>query len=280
MIIYGLLTESDIGKLFISGIIPGIIGVLFYLLAITIYVHLYPHNAPKTKRSLPLKRSDITGVIAVTTLFLVIIIGIYGGIFTPTEAAGVGALISLLLSAARGKLTLKNFYDACLDTAQTTAMIFALVIGAEIFSNFINFAGLPDALLIWISGLDVGPFVVVFIILLIYILLGAVLESLSMILLTVPIFYPLVLSLDFGNSFLASEFSVTVWFGILVIVVTEISLISPPIGLNVFVLRSVLNDVPLATIFKGIFPFWIADLLRLSLLFLFPIFSVFFIHSP
>jgi TRAP-type C4-dicarboxylate transport system permease large subunit len=149
-------------------------------------------------------------------------------------------------------------------------MIFALIIGAEVFSNFISYAGLPDAILAWVSGLNVGPFAVILALVLIYIILGAVLESLSMILLTVPIFYPLILSLDFGAGWLGDPENVTIWFGILVVVVTEISLISPPIGLNVFVLRSVLRDVPITTMFRGILPFWAADLCRLAVIICIP----------
>lgn len=255
MIIHGLITQADIGKLFLAGILPGLMGVGFYLLTVSIVVRLRPQSAPSEGTVLPVSRADINGVIAVVSLFLVIMVGIYGGIFTPSEAAAIGAIVSLLIALARRSLTVENLFEACKDTARTTAMIFALIIGAEIFSNFINFAGLPDAILAWVSGMDIGPFAVIIVIMLVYIVLGAVLESLSMILLTVPIFFPLVLSLDFGSTWLATDAAVTIWFGILVVVVTEISLISPPIGLNVFVLRSVLRDVPITTIFRGVLPF-------------------------
>ena len=274
MIIYGLITEADIGKLFIAGILPGLLGVCFYLLTVAIVVRLRPGDAPAEAGLAPISRSDINGVIAVVSLFLVIIVGIYGGIFTPSEAAAIGAIVSLIIAMARRALTWRNLFAACVETTRTTAMIFALIIGAEVFSNFINFAGLPDAILTWVSGLNVGPFVVILVIMLVYVVLGAVLESLSMILLTVPIFYPLVLSLDFGSTWLATDGAVTIWFGILVVVVTEISLISPPIGLNVFVLRSVLRDVPITTIFRGVLPFWLADLLRLAVLMALPAVSL------
>ena len=276
MIIYGLITEADIGKLFLAGILPGLMGVGFYLLTVAIVVRLRPESAPSEGNVLPVSRADINGVIAVVSLFLVIMIGIYGGIFTPSEAAAIGAIVSLLIALGRRSLNVKNLFEACKDTARTTAMIFALIIGAEIFSNFINFAGLPDAILAWVSGMDIGPFAVIIVIMLVYVVLGAVLESLSMILLTVPIFYPLVLSLDFGSTWLATDAAVTIWFGILVVVVTEISLISPPIGLNVFVLRSVLRDVPITTIFRGVLPFWGADLVRLAVLIALPAVSLVF----
>ncbi|MFT5866463.1 MAG: tripartite ATP-independent transporter DctM subunit [Gammaproteobacteria bacterium] len=276
MIIYGLITQADIGKLFLAGILPGLMGVGFYLITVSIVVRLRPQSAPSEGTVLPVSRADINGVIAVVSLFLVIMVGIYGGIFTPSEAAAIGAIVSLLIALGRRSLTVENLFEACKDTARTTAMIFALIIGAEIFSNFINFAGLPDAILAWVSGMDIGPFAVIIVIMLVYIVLGAVLESLSMILLTVPIFFPLVLSLDFGSTWLATDAAVTIWFGILVVVVTEISLISPPIGLNVFVLRSVLRDVPITTIFRGVLPFWGADLVRLAVLIALPAVSLIF----
>ncbi len=153
-------------------------------------------------------------------------------------------------------------------------MIFAIIIGAEVFSNFISYAGVPDALLTFVQSLDVNAYVVMLVLVLIYIVLGAVLESLSMILLPVPVFFPLVTSLDFGTGHLSDPEMVLIWFGIVVVVVTEISLISPPIGLNVFVLRSVLTDVPLRTIFAGVLPFWAADIFRLALLIAVPALSL------
>jgi TRAP-type C4-dicarboxylate transport system permease large subunit len=149
-------------------------------------------------------------------------------------------------------------------------MIFAIIIGAEIFSNFVNFAGLPDALADMVLDAGISPYLVVLGIVLIYLVLGCVLESLSMILLTVPVFYPLMLNLDFGTGLLADPEAVLIWFAIIVVVVTEISLISPPVGMNVFVLRNVLPDVPLGTIFRGVLPFWLADILRLLLLIALP----------
>ncbi|MGB7241610.1 MAG: TRAP transporter large permease [Sulfitobacter sp.] len=274
MIIYGLITEADIGKLFIAGVLPGLIGVLFYTLAIAVTVRLKPSLAPDEGSELPVSTGDVNGVLAVIALFAVIMIGIYGGFFTPSEAAAVGALFSLLIAIVRGGLTLRILLHTCVDTAKTSAMIFALIIGAEVFSNFISYAGLPDAILAWVTSLDVGPFMVILALMLIYVILGAVLESLSMILLTVPIFFPLVLSLDFGGGWLADPDNVAIWFGILVVVVTEISLISPPIGLNVFVLRSVLRDVPITIMFRGILPFWVADIIRLTALIAFPALSL------
>lgn len=274
MIIYGLITEADIGKLFVAGIIPGVLGVCFYIAAVAIVVRLKPELAPDEGERLPINLQDIKGVLAVVALFAGIMIGIYGGIFTPSEAAAMGALFSLIIAWVRGGLTISGLFDTCIDTAKTSAMIFALIIGAEVFSNFVSYAGLPDALLQWVESMNVGPYAVILALVLIYVVLGCVLESLSMILLTVPIFYPLILSLDFGGGWLDSPENVTIWFGVLVVVVTEISLISPPIGLNVFVLRSVLRDVPITTMFRGILPFLGADVVRLGALIAFPALSL------
>jgi tripartite ATP-independent transporter DctM subunit len=274
LIIYGLLTEADIGKLFVAGIIPGLLGVVFYMAAVYVTVLMKPNLAPSSHDDIPVERKDVWGVLAVLGLFSIIMIGIYGGFFTPTEAAGVGAATAFLIALFSGGLTFEKLFQAGLNCARTTAMIFAIIIGAEVFSNFISYAGVPDALLEFVQSLDVNAYVVILVLVLIYVILGAVLESLSMILLTVPVFFPLVTSLDFGTGALSDPEMVLIWFGIIVVVVTEISLISPPIGLNVFVLRSVLTDVPLRTMFAGILPFWAADILRLGLLIAVPALSL------
>ncbi len=274
LIIYGLLTESDIGKLFIAGIIPGLLGVVFYILAIVIMVRINPSLAPKSQNKQSFSRRERTGVLAVVALFGVIMIGIYGGFFTPTEAAGIGAATAFLIALFMGGVGVKELFGACRESAKTTAMIFAIIIGAEIFSNFVNFAGLPDGLASWVTSLDVNAYLVIAGIVVIYLVLGCVLESLSMILLTVPVFYPVVADLDFGTGVLSDPDAVVIWFAIVVVVVTEISLISPPVGLNVFVLRNALPDVSLATMFKGVTPFWIADIFRLALLIAVPTLSL------
>lgn len=274
LILYGLITESDISKLFIAGVIPGLLGVVFYILAIAVVVRIKPELAPKSESSEPFERKERIGVIAVVGLFVLIMVGIYGGFFTPTEAAAIGAGASFLIAIFLKGFQTRKMFNACIESARATAMIFAIVIGAEIFSNFVNFAGLPDGLASWVNGLNVNAYIVIFGIILIYIVLGAVLESLSMILLTVPVFYPLVADLDFGMGILADPEMVLIWFAIIVVVVTEISLISPPVGMNVFVIRTVLPEVPLKTIFVGVFPFWLADLVRLSFLVAVPGFSL------
>ncbi|MEX0345796.1 MAG: TRAP transporter large permease [Rhizobiaceae bacterium] len=269
LVIYGLLTETSIGKLFIAGIIPGLIGVLFYLLAVRYTVARDPEAGPAGERTVWRDRlSALRGVWAVLLLFFVVIGGLYGFLdvwpinltFSPTEAAGMGAAGAFLIALSRGNLSFGDVREVLVETAHTTAALFTVLIGAWIFSNFINLAGLPEQLLEAITTLGLGPMAVMFMILAVYIVLGCVFESLSMLLLTVPIFFPLVTSLGFDP----------VWFGVIVVVVTEISLITPPVGLNVFVLKGVVGDVSTATIFRGVTPFWIVDILRLALLLFVP----------
>ncbi len=193
---------------------------------------------------------------AVLCVFVLVMGGIYAGAFTPTEAAGIGAAGALLIATLKRQLSLRSLFDVLVDSAKTTAVLFSVVISALIFSNFINRAGFTDALVEAVTGLSLSPFMVLMAILFIYILLGCVFESMSMLLLTVPVFYPLVQSMGFD----------LVWFGILVVVVTEISLITPPVGMNVFVLSGVVKDINTKTIFKGIVPFWTADMFRLALI--------------
>jgi len=257
LVIYGIMTETDIGKLFIAGLLPGFIGIVLYMAAVSVTVHLKPKAGPAGVKSTWAERLEaVKHVWAICGLFIVVMGGIYSGIFTPTEAAGIGASGAFFIALLRRSLTFKRLTDTLVSAVRTTAMLFFLVIGAVLFSNFINLAGLPDALRDMVLAMDLSPVLVILAIVGIYVLLGCVLESMSMILLTVPVFYPLVQAMGFDM----------IWFGTLVVVVTEISLITPPVGLNVFVLKTVLPDVKLATIFRGVTPFWIADIVRLVLI--------------
>ncbi|WP_028292655.1 TRAP transporter large permease [Oceanobacter kriegii] len=265
LVIYGLLTESSIRELFAAGFLPGMLGILLYLAAVKYVVWRDPKQGPPgDKMSWPERLDALKGVWGVLILFTVVMGGIYLGVFTPTEAAGIGAGGAFVIALARRSLSFENLFHALTDTGRTSAMLFAVLIGALIFSDFINRAGLPDELLAFVTGLEISPMGVILVILAIYILLGMVFESLSMMLLTVPIFYPLVQSMGFD----------LVWFGIVVVVVTEISLITPPVGMNVFVLSAVLPNVKPGTIFKGVTPFWCADIVRLALLTFIPAISM------
>lgn len=264
LVIYGLLTETSIGKLFVAGVIPGMLGILFYLAAVRYSVFRDPSSGPAGPRTdWPGRIAALRNVWAVLLLFFLVIGGLYGALdfwpiyltFSPTEAAGMGAMGAFLIALARRRLDFKGVVEVLHETAVTTASLFSVLIGAWVFSNFVNIAGLPEALLGFVTGSDISPAFVMGLIILIYIVLGCVFESLSMLLLTVPVFFPLVTSLGFDP----------VWFGIIVVVVTEISLITPPVGLNVFVLKGVVGDVTTGTIFRGVTPFWVVDILRLIL---------------
>ncbi len=265
LVIYGLLTETSIGKLFIAGVVPGLIGIFFYLLAVRFIVMRNSKAGPAGEVSSWKERFDaFKNVWAVTALFFLVIGGLYGLFnfwplnltFSPTEAAGMGAAGAFLIAISRRQLTFNDIKAVLKETSHTTAILFSVMIGASMFSNFVNLAGLPEGLLALVNQTGLSPMTVMLFIILIYILLGCVFESLSMLLLTVPIFFPLVTSLGFNP----------VWFGIVVVVVTEISLITPPVGLNVFVLKGVVVDVSTGTIFKGVTPFWVVDIFRLALI--------------
>ncbi len=278
LVIYGLLTETSIGKLFVAGIVPGLLGVVFYLLAVKWTIIRDPEAGPAGERTeWGARIKALGGVWAVLLLFFLVIGGLYGVFdfwplnltFSPTEAAGMGAAGAFLIALSRGSLSLRGTLQVLVEAAQTTAALFAVLIGAWVFSNFVNLAGLPEALQDLVTGAGLAPMAVMAMILLIYVALGCVFESLSMLLLTVPIFFPLVIGLGFDP----------VWFGIVVVVVTEISLITPPVGLNVFVLKGVVGNVSTATIFRGVTPFWVVDILRLALLVLVPSLVLFLPNS-
>ena len=266
MVIYGILTETNIGKLFIAGILPGLVAIACYLAAVAVTVRIDAKAGPRGERVSWHERlvalGDVWGVLI---LFLVVIGGIYGGIFTPTEAAGIGAGGGLVFLLARQGFDWRMLRTILVESAVTTGMIFTILIGALIFANFINMTGMPTELTAYAEQFRETPLLVILAILVIYVALGCVLESMSMILLTVPMFYPLVAHLGYD----------LVWFGIIVVVVTEISMITPPVGLNVFVLRSVLPDVPTQTVFRGVMPFIVADIIRLGILVAFPVISLY-----
>ncbi|MCB1436359.1 MAG: TRAP transporter large permease [Rhodobiaceae bacterium] len=273
LIIYGIMTEQSIGKLFLAGILPGLIGILFYLGAVQWTVFRKPNSGPAGERSSWSDRLDaVKDVWGIVLLFVIVLGGIYAGVYTVTEAAGIGAAGALGIALLKRSMSWHAFFDALLTTIRTTAMLFTVLIGAQIFQVFIVRTGMPDDLVVFVTQFGVEPMLVIFLILLVYIALGCVFESLSMMLLTVPVFAPVVASLGFFPEYagqVGTELSL-IWFGIVVVVVTEISLITPPVGLNVFVLRGVLGDVSTGTIFRGVTPFWIFDIFRLALLVLFP----------
>lgn len=265
LVVYGLLTESSIRELFAAGLVPGLLGVALYLLAVRWVVSRDPESAPPLQAlSWPERFDALKGVLSTLALFVLVMGGIYAGVFTPTEAAGIGAAGAFVIALLKRQFNMPVLKEVLVETAITSSVLFSVVISALIFSNFINRAGFTDALLMWVTGMELSPLAVMAIIVLVYLLLGCVFESMSMLLLTVPIFFPLVQSLGFD----------LIWFGILVVVVTEISLITPPVGMNVFVLSGVVKDINTKTIFRGIVPFWVADMVRLALIAFIPAISL------
>lgn len=267
MVVYCILTEQSIGKMFAAGLIPGALAILLYLLASAWVTWCNPNAGPAAgeRQGWAVRWQAIKQVWGLLVLFGIVMGGIYGGIFTSTEAAGIGAFGAMLFSLLRGTLTWRSLSEVLIESTQTTGMLFMVIIGALLFANFINFTSLPDDLKAMVMQFDLSPYTVIILISLLYIVLGAVLESMSMILLTVPVFYPLVQYLGFD----------LIWFGIIVVVVTEISFITPPFGMNVIVLRSLLPEVPLATMYRGVMPFVFADIIRLAILIAFPVLSLY-----
>ncbi len=265
MVVYAILTEQSIGKMFAAGILPGLVAIGFYMAAVRWTTWRDPGSGPPGLRmGWRARLAALKDVWGVGMLFGVVMGGIYGGVFTSSEAAGIGACGAFVFAWARGNLSRQVLSDVLVESARTTGMLFMVLIGALIFANFINFTTMPAGLREWVSQFNVHPTLVVVAICGIYILLGCVLESMSMVLLTVPVFYPLVQHLGMDP----------IWFGIIVVVVTEISFITPPVGLNVMVLKSLQPDVPIRTIFGGVLPFVVADFFRLSVLIAFPSISL------
>jgi tripartite ATP-independent transporter DctM subunit len=261
MIIYGSMTETSIGHLFIAGIVPGVLAVLLYMAAVRATIMLDPSAGPAGPRLAWVDRFHaLRDVWMVLLLFLIVIGGIYLGVFTPTEAAGIGAAGAFIAALLRRTLTFAGFVRILFDSARTSAALMAVLVGALIFSNYINITGAPEAVVEWLKSFNFPPLGVMVLILIFYLFLGCVFDALAMILLTVPIFFPLVMALGYDP----------VWFGIIVVVVVELGLITPPIGMNLFVIQSVARDIPMTTIYRGILPFIVVDIIRLAILVLFP----------
>ncbi|NVK34716.1 MAG: TRAP transporter large permease [Rhodobacteraceae bacterium] len=261
LVFYGIITQQDIGKLFLAGIIPGILGVIGYAIAVKLSLVFSKEDLP-VEEKLPLgaRIGALKGVAGALLLFVFVMGGIYFGVFTPTESAGMGAGGAFLLTVLQGKLSWRMSIQVLYDTMKTTALMFFILFGALTFTNYVNMSGMTSDIQNFISYFGDSRWSMLLVILVIYLLLGCVLEGLSMIMLTVPVFYPIVSAAGID----------LIWFGIFVVVVTEISFITPPVGMNAFVLRSVVKDVSLGTIFCGLVPFVAMDVVRVALLMLWP----------
>jgi C4-dicarboxylate transporter DctM subunit len=261
LVLYGILTETNIGDLFLAGFIPGILTVIFFMATISIITRIYPDMGPRGDKSTGREKlAAFKGVWGTIVLFLVVIGGIYLGVFSPEEAAGIGASGALALALIARTMTWAVFMNCLMETVRTSAMIFTILIGAILFNNFLVLSAVPDAIGEWIGGLPFSNTVIMLIILLIYLIMGCALDSLAMILLTIPIFFPVVAGLGFDP----------IWFGIIVVMVVELGLITPPIGMNVFIIKGMATEVPLGSIYKGVLPFVIAQILLISLIVIFP----------
>ena len=267
LVIYAILAEQNIAKLFAAAMVPGIIAMLGYIAAIAIYVRVVPGQAPDVQEDREhLNMAMALGVLPIAIIFLLVFGGIYAGLFTPTEGAAVGAAATLVAALARRELGWAKFKQCLYATAESSAMIFLIFIGADLMNSALALTQVPNQLAAVVSSWGLSPLMVVSAILLFYVVLGAVMDELSMLLLTIPIFFPMVMGLDFG---LPKE-SVAIWFGIMVLMTVGFGLLAPPVGLNVYVVNGMAKDVPMGESYRGVMPCLISDTLRTLLLLFFP----------
>ena len=266
LIIYGIITEQSIGKLFLAGFIPGVMEAVFYMLVIAVITRFKPELGPRgPKTNFMEKVKALSKTWEVLTLFIVVIGGIYIGVFTPTEAAGIGAFGAFLFAIFKNRLSLRAFNESLSTSIKTSVMVFTIILGAMLLGYFLTVTRIPFDLAGYVGSLPINRYAILVLVLLTFIVLGCVIETMAIILLTVPIFFPLIVKLGFDP----------IWFGVLVVRATEIGLLTPPVGLNVFVIKGVAPDVPIGTIFRGIFPFLIADLCHVAILIAFPQIALF-----
>jgi tripartite ATP-independent transporter DctM subunit len=267
LVIYAILAEQNIAKLFAAAFVPGILAALGYMLVINIVVRINPKLAGSMDPMPWPERIQALGAVwPVIIIFVIVVGGIYTGLFTPTEGAAVGAVSTGVLAWLRGGLTRKKLQQAFESTAGGTAMVFMIVLGAAAYNTFLALSQLPQELAGWVGAQGFSPYMVLWAILVFYLIFGCVMDSLSMILLTIPIFFPMVSGLDFG---LTPE-ETAIWFGILVLITVEVGLITPPVGMNLFVINSMAPDISIRDTYRGVWPFVVSDLARVALLVLFP----------
>jgi tripartite ATP-independent transporter DctM subunit len=260
--IYGIITEQDIGKLFIAGVIPGTLAVTMYAVTVTIIGYVRPGFLPSGPRAPWNERFEsLKSIWATLLLFAFVIGGLYGGLFTATEAAGAGAGGAFIIGLVRGRLSKDDILRCLLETTRTTAAVFTILIGALLFGYFLTITQTPQKVTAFLTGLGIGNYGVLVLILIMYLVLGCLMDSLAMIILTVPIIFPVIKQMGFDP----------IWFGVVVVMVVELGLIHPPVGMNIFVIKSVLEDVKISTIFYGVMPFILTDILRLAIIVAFPI---------
>ena len=260
-IVYGILTEQSIGKLFISGVIPGLLVAALFCVVIAVQCRLNPQLAPPAVRvAWGVRFKSLLGVIETLVLFVFVMGGMFAGWFTPTEGAAMGAVGSVAIAAAGRNCTLKMLWQAAQETIRTSCMVMVIVAGATMFGHFLAVTGLPTQFAGWLAGLPVPPWVIIIMIILFYLVAGCFIDSLALILLTIPIFYPVVMGLGYDP----------IWFGVMIVLVTQMGVITPPVGVNVYVVSGIDRSIPLQTVFRGSMPFLLALFVACGLLMLFP----------
>lgn len=267
LVIYAILAEQNIAKLFVAAFIPGLLAAFGYMIAISVWMRLRPNAAAVSPRVPWSGRLKTMGKVwPVFSIFALVVGGIYLGFFTPTEAAAVGAAGTGLIALASGEMNWERLREAILSTAASTGMIFMIILGASIYNNFLSLTMLPQTTSMWVGEQGFSPWLVLTVVLIMYLLFGCIMDSLSMVLLTVPIIYPVMATMDFGLS--PNDFGL--WFGILVLIVVEVGLITPPVGLNLFIINSMSKDTPISATYRGALPFVLTDIIRVVLLAFFP----------
>ncbi|MEM8824815.1 MAG: TRAP transporter large permease [Pseudomonadota bacterium] len=274
LVIYAILTEQNIAKLFVAAIVPGLLAALGYVIAISIYVRVNPGSAG-TRATIPGRErlALLVAVWPVLLVFIAVVGGIYGGIFTPTEAAAVGALGTGLIALANGGLNGRTLVESFMITAKSSAMIFFIVLGAAFYNGFLALTQVPQEMSAWVVAQGYAPLTVLAVILVFYLIFGCLMDSLSMILLTVPIFFPVISALDFGMT----PEQVAIWFGILVLIVVEVGLITPPVGMNLFIINAMDRATPMLQTYRAVLYFIGSDIVRVVILVAFPAITLFLI---
>jgi tripartite ATP-independent transporter DctM subunit len=264
--VYGLITEQDVGKLFIAGVLPGLLAVAMYMITVSLIGYARPNFLPRGARADWHERlSSLKDVWATLLLFVFVIGSIYGGFATATEAAGVGAAGAFVIGLVRGRLSWADIRRSLLEATRTTAAVFTILIGAILFGYFLTVTQTPQKITAVLTGLGLGPYGVLVLLMVLYLVLGCLMDALSMVTLTIPIIFPVILSLGFDP----------IWFGVIIVMTVELGLIHPPVGMNIFVIKSVVEDVKISTIFYGVMPFIVTDILRLIILIVFPIIALY-----
>mgnify|MGYP001627399230 CR=1 FL=1 len=274
LVIYAILTEQNIAKLFAAAMVPGIIAMVGYMLAIAIYVRVVPGHAPEHDDAPRMSMLALAGVLPIAAIFALVFGGIYGGLFTPTEGAAVGAAATFVAALAKREMTWAKFRHCFYATAEASAMIFLIFIGADVMNAALALTQVPGQLADLVASWGLAPVAVVAAVLLFYVVLGAVMDELSMILLTIPIFFPMIMSLDFGMS---KEYT-AIWFGIMVLMTVGFGLLAPPVGLNVYIVNALAKEVPIQESYRGVMPFLLSDTVRTLLLLFFPAVSLWLVQ--